>query len=256
MMIGDTEVNATEANGKITGERLIVVSNTLILVHEEIERIPGPAGGTNPSRTDSGPRLRLMLDPDVPESGSVNGLHGLMYMAADMRTPGIPPTHRVDVLRTTDNKRIVIMALDNGPIYSSTNAGLTWQITSAPGTYEFPLANKFSASATIHPSPQNLAATKSPAKDWYVVGGTDWGSEMAITGSVSQPAPVLNITRNADGVVVSWSADFPNYILQANADLRTTNWMDVTNSATEIGNEFQITIPSPSTRNFYRLRAQ
>ena len=254
-LINDTEVICSnKVDGKFSGVELICVSNTAFFLVVDCTSMPPPPPGV--TNEDTGPRLRTIFHPGngPVRTDELKGPHGFMYMASDLRNPGIAQRSLVDILSSVDRKRIVIMVLDNGPIYSSTNSGLTWAITSTPGTYDFALTAQLSASGTIHPSPENVQAANSVARDWYVSGSGEKGDELALTGSSSEPAPVLSIVHSAQGVVVSWSAGFPNYVLQANSDLATTNWTDVTHSAVKVGNEFQVTIPPSGGRMFYRLR--
>jgi hypothetical protein len=90
----------------------------------------------------------------------MKGLHGLMYMAGDLRTPALANTNLVDIYSSEAKTRIVVMVADNGPIYSSTNSGMTWEVINSPGEYRFPLYDDangggFIAAATIHPSREN-----------------------------------------------------------------------------------------------------
>ena len=146
LMIGDTVVNGTVANGKIVGDRWVVVSNTLHRFHLEATPLPESSGSpeANPSfKDDSKPPLRLMLatGSGTTKRGGVMGLHGLIYMARDWRTPNLAQTGRVDVMSTDDKTIIVVMVRDNGPIYSSTNSGMTWTVINTPGKHDFPLTS-------------------------------------------------------------------------------------------------------------------
>jgi len=254
-------------DGKIVGDALVGGgSNGLFLVHAEMTPIQNPPGvpeESPPSKTDSGPSLRLWLSPGNGETkfGSVKGLHGKIYMARDLRTPSLAQTNRVDILFTEDNTRIVMMVADNGPIYSSTNSGMTWMVINTPGTYKFSLTfgpneGGFFATATIRPSPEKRTATNSPATNWYAVGSAPDGSKLVMTADDSQPAPVLSITHSGGGMVVSWPAAFTGFVLQENSDLSTTNWVDVTDPVNKVGEQNQVLISSPADNNFYRLKSQ
>lgn len=206
-------------------------------------------------------RLHLWINPANGETvfGAVSGLHGRIYMARkhDWKTPGLTKTNLVDIL--SGGARIVVMVLDNGPIYSSTNSGMTWTVISAPGEYEFPLTigpkgGGMFATARIFPSPDNRTVTNPPALSWYAVGSTPNGSKLIVTGNESQPAPALTITQAGDGVVISWPAAFTGFVLQENSELASTNWADVTNSVSTVGGQNQVNISSFGGNNFYRLR--
>ncbi len=218
------------------------------------------------SNTDFRPafewRLHLMLIPgkDGTAVSGASGMHGKIYVAQahDWKTPGLAPTTPVEI--QTGGNNIVVMVLDNGPIYSSTNSGMTWRVINTPGTYEFPLIigpkGGFSAAATIYPSPANQTATNPPASNWYAVGSAPNGSKLVMTGDASQPAPALTIRHSGGGMIVSWPAEFTGYVLQENGDFSSTNWVDVTNAVNTVGGQNQVNIPSPGGNNFYRLRSQ
>jgi hypothetical protein len=184
-----------------------------------------------------------------------------MYMAGGWRTPGIVGTNRVDILASEDNRRIVVMVADNGPIYSSTNSGMTWATVASPDEYEFRLSGEeggsgFIAAGTIHPSPQNQPASSLALTNWYAIGRATDGSKMILTQAAAQAAPALKITRSDGGVVVSWPSAFAGFALQAGNDLSSTNWMDVPGPLKTVGDEIQAHVPSSASNAFFRLRSQ
>lgn len=64
--------------------------------------------------------------------------------------------------------------------------------------------------------------------------------------------PQLTINQQADSVLVSWPASWSNWVLQANADVSTTNWAprsDVSND----GTNKSLTVPISPTNLFFRL---
>jgi hypothetical protein len=262
LMIGDEEVDR-----KMVGDRWIASdSYTLVQVHAEINPPPKPLGASEAkpsSETNSEPCLRLLLSTGYGETkfGGVKGLHGLIYMASDWRTPSLAQTNLVDILSSDDKTRIVVMVADNGPIYSSTNSGMTWKVINTPGTYEFPLTiglkgGGWIAAATIHPSPENQSAANSSVPNWYAVASAPDGSKMVMTEDPSQPAPALTIRHSGGGVVISWPAAFTGFVLQVNSDLSSTNWVDVTDPVNKLGEQNQVLISSPAANNFYRLKSQ
>lgn len=264
LMIGDTAVESVETNGTISGDKWIVVSNTLIQVHVEATPLDGPtnAPGDLAIKNESKPCLQLMMATgDGPtKPGGVKGLHGLVYMASDWRTPSLGRTNRIDILSTEDKTKIVVMVRDNGPIYSSTNSGMTWTIINTTGTYEFPLTSGpegggFYAKTTIYPSSTTQPLANSTATNWYAVGLAPDGSKMVVTGGSSQETPVLSITQSSNITFVSWPVVFKEFHLQKNNSLTSTNWIDVTNSVVVVGEENQVTIPGISNSVFYRLKS-
>src|ERR1700679_2919179 len=62
---------------------------------------------------------------------------------------------------------------------------------------------------------------------------------------VSIPLQTLQLTGN-NGVVISWPGTIQGYGLQANANLATTNWVNVTNSVSLSNGQYQVTVPRPA----------
>ncbi len=266
LFIGDTAVKSTVSNGTIIGDRWMVISNTLVRIHAEVTPIDGPARAD--SKDDSEPVLRLLFrlgqGPTKDKStmhGGVHGLHGLLYMSKDLNTPHLDQMSRVDVFSTEDKAIILLMVRDNGPIYSSTNSGMTWAVITQPGTYEFPMSadsdsDVWLAGATIHPSPENQGLTNLPSLNWYAVGSDPDGNKLVMTGGSSQPSPVLSIKYSGEMATVSWPSNFTGFILQQSGDLTATNWVDVTNVVNVVGNQNQVTISPVAGNNFFRLKSQ
>ena len=122
--------------------------------------------------------------------------------------------------------------------------------------------------------------------DWSTVdggGGTSAGGGYTVIGTVGQPdagtmsggtfslnggfwgiiaaiptpgAPMLNVRLTAaDRVILAWPNPSTGFVLQQNADLNTTNWVNVATSPQIVGNEMQVTVSPPVGYRFYRLRA-
>jgi hypothetical protein len=66
----------------------------------------------------------------------------------------------------------------------------------------------------------------------------------------------VSITPSGDNVVVTWPAMFPGFVLQEISDLTTTNWLDVTNAVSRVGEENQVVVPRKIENNFFRLRSR
>jgi hypothetical protein len=211
----------------------------------------------------------------------ITGLHGFLYMAPDLGIPGIAQTNRVDVAASSDRTKIVVTLVDIGQIYSSTNSGMTWTLFTAPGKYDFPLTSGpdgmgLSFQVTIYPSAEDLmignlpapsyatggppATNSQPKKlvphNWYAVASAPDGRKLVITDSVSNEAPVLSIVHSSDGLVVSWPSAFKGFILQASADISTTNWDDVADAVTIAGENNQVLVSPAVANKFFRLRSQ
>jgi hypothetical protein len=197
----------------------------------------------------------LRCDPDE------QCLHGLMYMARDWRTPALAQTNEVEILATIDNEIIVVMVCTNGPIYSSTNSGMAWSVINTPGKHDFPLTSApdgegVYAETTIHPSPENQSRAAPPAKNWYAVASGPNGSQLVLAADASHAWPTLSIVRASDLVVVSWPAAWSGFVLQENGDLSTTNWVEVKVPVQKVQDYNIVSIRSPATNNFYRLKSK
>ena len=71
--------------------------------------------------------------------------------------------------------------------------------------------------------------------------------------AVQRTAPILNISKTAGAVSVTWPA-LANFFLQTNADLRTTNWSLDANVAVNNGTN-TASITSPTNTLFFRLES-
>jgi hypothetical protein len=144
--------------------------------------------------------------------------------------------------------------VDNGPIYFSTNSGVTWETITSPGNHSFPIVVgdggcTISAVQTILTNEQNAAAS-----NWYAVATGSDGSGLIISGSDSVSSPVLNISVLENQIVLSWPSSISGYTLQDNHDLTTTNWSDV-NATPSVFNGFnRVILPGNATQKFYRLK--
>jgi hypothetical protein len=121
--------------------------------------------------------------------------------------------------------------------------------------------------------------------DWFTIGGgggTSTGGVYSASGTIGQPdagtmsggnftlvggywgvvaavqtpgAPRLSVARTATNtVLIAWPDPSTGYGLQQNADLRTTNWLDVATPPVVVGGQKQVVVPAPSGNRFYRLK--
>ena len=119
---------------------------------------------------------------------------------------------------------------------------------------------------------------------WYTVdagGGTSTGGVYAVSGTIGQPdaggslsggpyslaggfwscvavqtpeAPLLTIRGTlTNAVLVMWPSPSPDYALQQNSDMNTTNWLPVLQTPVDNGTNNTIMISPPSGRKFFRL---
>jgi hypothetical protein len=157
--------------------------------------------------------------------------------------------------------RIILMVCDNGPLFSSIDSGMSWNLINAPGTHQFPLISRagdgaFIAEATIHATNEHQPLTNISSSTWYATGSASDGSKQVLTRDASQPAPALSIAHSDAGIIVSWSEIFKNFVLQSNNDLNSTNWTDVTSAVNVVSGPNQVLVVSPAALNFFHLRSQ
>jgi len=164
---------------------------------------------------------------------------------------------------SSEDKTRLVSVCDDGPIYFSDNSGVTWNVISASGEYEFTLSATTKGSVIVaRVSVRKVSAAfdldvtqKMTLENWYSTVSAANGNKLVITGGPSQSAPVLSITRSGDGVALSWSATFStNFVLQQNEDLTATNWANVTEPVNVVDGQNQVTLPAPPGNAFFRLK--
>lgn len=74
--------------------------------------------------------------------------------------------------------------------------------------------------------------------------------------SQSTPTPSLSLTSSGANALLAWTIPSMDFTLQQNADLTTTNWMDVPTppvlNLTNLQN--QVLVSPPGGNTFYRLK--
>lgn len=121
---------------------------------------------------------------------------------------------------------------------------------------------------------------------WFTIdggGGTSSGGAYSLSGTIGQPeagmmtggsytlqggfwsvvgavqttnAPLLSIEHTTtNSVIISWPAPATGWQLQENANLTTTNWVNVATAPQEVGARKQVVAPLPTAPacRFYRL---
>jgi hypothetical protein len=254
--IGGEPMKAREIDGKLVATKFFSVSNQYLMTARHSLDLAELDNDLDLINDDSAPSLRLLLSPGnsiAPVPDNVDNL---------VSAPGQSPlTSRSDILATADKTKIVVMFRDNGPIYSTTNSGMTWSVITAPGDYLFPLnfipaKGGFLAKATIRPSPKSELPRNSAPLNWQIIGsGTDRNT-LVLTSNPAQPTPALSIKRSNGGLLISWPADIKNFQLQASSNLNSTNWVTVTELVKVAGTENQVFIESPAGKEFFRLVPQ
>lgn len=159
-------------------------------------------------------------------------------------------------------------------IYTSTNGGIDWQVTSAPMKNWQAVASSADGTTLIAGTygdriyvSNDSGATWTPASvgslRWWSVASSSEGSQLVAVdrglngGGIyilkAPPAPALKITLSAANVVLAWPSQSLGYIPQQTSALGTP-WTDVT-EAPVLGNlEFQVTVPLSGSQEFFRLR--
>jgi hypothetical protein len=123
------------------------------------------------------------------------------------------------------------------------------------------------------------------AIDWFKIaggGGTSTGGVYALSGTIGQPdagvlsggsytlvggfwgvlaaiqvegAPRLSVRLTGTNIVwVAWPASSATFQLQENADLNTTNWVNVATPPVTAGGQKQVPVSPPRGNRFYRLK--
>jgi hypothetical protein len=101
--------------------------------------------------------------------------------------------------------------------------------------------------------PESYAATD--ARNNYGTGGTHRIDMVSFHGEILRPH--LRIAPNASGpgLEVSWSINFPRWVLERNADLALAGWQPVTEVPAITNDRFVIALPHGAGPEFFRLRA-
>jgi hypothetical protein len=211
---------------------------------------------------------------------------------ASWSTNAFPGELRIwDVALSSDGTRMWAVHNVPGIFSSSTNFGMTWETNSMPGRYwhdiassgdgaKLVVADALYASGirsgpiyTSSDSGQTWTSTDNQISQWWrgVASSADGSTMVAVseadptwnngTGGIwilSTPsAPRLNIATESSGLRLSWLTPTTNFALQANLDLNTQNWLNVTNpSVLNLTNlHREVFLPRPPSNTFYRLSA-
>ena len=192
-----------------------------------------------------------------------------------------PNVEWISVACSADGSKIAA-ANPLGPLYTSTNAGLTWISNSAPNEGWESIASsadgRILAAAAYYdlmggPGPiftsTNFGATwisnSTPPLNWGHItvsadGAVLWasgeaGPAGALITSQSVRNPQLNISSIGPNLTLSWLVPSTSFQLQQALDLTATNWISITSPPAFNLNDLNETITlSPSNRaGFYRL---
>lgn len=86
----------------------------------------------------------------------------------------------------------------------------------------------------------------------YWAGGHIW--YVAISNLTVVPAPWLEVAHaGASSLQLTWATNFGDYILESAAELTAPTWNAVTNTVTNTGDHFSVTLGTDANNAFYRL---
>jgi hypothetical protein len=131
----------------------------------------------------------------------------------------------------------MIAAINNGPIYTSTDAGATWVSNSIP------LAPW--ASVTVSADGSRLVAA---------TGIFSQGRSLIYT-LYNSPKPHLGLAVSGSQAGLAWTMPGTNFIVQQNSNLAATGWLTLTNEPTlNLSNlQYQLSLPMSNRMGFFRL---
>lgn len=158
-----------------------------------------------------------------------NGLTGSSGANGNYHTPGNVNVAGGDPINVTIN-------------YANGQMALTFTDTVANSS--------FSTNLTVGDLTQLLGTNAA----WVGFTGADGGSTsvQTISNFSFTSMPAATIQPNAGNVVISWPGGAPGFTLQENANLTTSDWVNVTNADILTNNLNQVTIPAASNM-YYRL---
>jgi hypothetical protein len=152
--------------------------------------------------------------------------------------------------------------------YLSTNFGYDWRMAS-------PQTGKLASSAngtrlviagnSMYTSSDSGATwiSNGAPQFWTSIASSADGSELVANNRNSGiwigrtlPSPQMNVASSTGNLALSWIIPSTNFVLQQNSNLTKANWSEVTNvpvlNLTNLQN--QVTLPLPSSNQFYRLK--
>jgi hypothetical protein len=258
----------TEESGALT-----ITAEMLDIKHPPANYDPKAPGGFD----DHGYGLDLTAPARLMFNSGSNQSHGMKFTAGYYRgpiyagqgsespftLPQMTSTNEVSIFSNRDRSELFV-AVDHGPIYSSTNSGMTWKTITDPGLHKFPLSTTPDGGGSYahvpidrpRSSPSVVAGTNAPIPDWYAVASSSDGSKVVVTASSSQPAPILNIRYSSRGATIAWPAHFTDFVLEHKSDLSGESWTIVTNPAQVVDGENRVVVPPSIGNDFFRLRGR
>jgi hypothetical protein len=111
-------------------------------------------------------------------------------------------------------------------------------------------------------SPLHLASTGNLGSDYFedvaVAGNYAYIAANYVAFSIyslgAPSPPPLRLNRAGANTLLSWPTPMPAFAVQQNSDLKTRNWVTLTNTVTTVSGRNQVLLPSPGGNQFYRLK--
>jgi len=203
------------------------------------------------------------------------------------KTAALPVAHWNSVACSAAGNRIVAASDLNcytntcqGLIYTSTNSGADWFLTTAPtnlpwgrvvssadgtklaGTVGYPGSPPMGPIYVSTNSGDSWAATFSAEGSWSSLASSADGGELlagVMLGGIymaqSISIPVLSIERSSSSFKVSWIVPSTDFMLQQSLNVTTPNWTNVTVPRTldNTNVRYEVSLPPASRATFYRL---
>jgi hypothetical protein len=127
-----------------------------------------------------------------------------------------------------------------GPIYTSSDSGVTWVSNNVPGEFWMAVASSADGSSLVACSSAGTTTTNGyTALDQIVT---------------STPHPWLTPVLVQTNVVITWPWPMAGYQLQQIPDLSTTHWTDVTNAPVATNLHYQVMVSPMAGEGYYRLK--
>lgn len=196
-------------------------------------------------------------------------------------TSNVPHGAFQDISMSADGSHLIAAGSEQigGYIYISSDSGMTWTSNNATGNDWSAVASSAdgthlaaAANASISVSTNggavwattNIASLTGPGYIHSLAFSADGAQLVAVVSGSYQPGgiyilqtirpPKLNLTPTNGNLSLSWLIPSTNFVLQQSADL--SSWTDLANqpvlNLTNLQN--QVTLPSPASNVFYRLK--
>lgn len=240
--------------------------------------------GISAAASADGTKLFIVFLPNVwrsTNSGATWTQIGATFLNGGWAIPS------QEIASSADGEKLILALFSDinnspGPIYTSTNAGDSWELTTAPsnrwsfvassadgntllavpllpgGFDSIYVSTNSGATWTTNNSPNmGWGAVASSADGGRLVAGAAYDSNYNDSGIFAAQlvrSPWLDIAQANNNLALSWLIPSTNFVLQQSSDL--SSWMDLTNqpllNLTTLQNE--VSLPLPGSNAFFRLK--